>query len=237
VRTIWMARLVIAVAVVMVLGAAVFAAYQSGPRRVGLASQARTPDRPAGLTPATTASDRPAGLAPTVTASDQAAGLAPRTTASPRLAPNGMVALFGRMTVSGAVSETRDGTVQFFGGGGGPSCEGQARTFTGLTFFYPTELGSHSELNLRAYLPRGAMGAGTYDVTDLGVDYNPPADSPDSANYQIWSATTVSPAPSHVVLVLRPDASGTLTATGLRPVYVNEPSSHPEDISLSFSCG
>jgi hypothetical protein len=226
-----MARLVIAVAVVMVVGAAVFAAYHSGPTRARLASQAaKTPDRPAGVAPTTSASDGPAGLAPTTTASDRPAGATP----SPRLAPNGMVALSGRLTVSGAVSETRDGTVQFFGGGGGGSCEGQARTFTGVTFFYPPELGSLSELDLRAYLPQGATGAGTYDVTSLGVDYSPPADS---HNYQIWSATTVSPWHTHAVLVLKPDASGTLTATGLRPTYVNEPSSAPLDIKLSFSCG
>jgi hypothetical protein len=230
VRTIWMARLVIAVAVVMVLGAAVFAAYQSRPIGPRLASQAQRPDRPASSAPTATSSDGPAGPAPTTTASGRPAGVTP----SPRLAPNGMVALSGRLTVSGAVSETRDGTVQFFGGGGGGSCEGQARTFTGVTFFYPPELGGLSELDLRAYLPQGAMGTGTYDVTSLGVDYNPPADS---HNYQIWSATTVSPWHTHAVLVLKPDASGTLTATGLRPTYVNEPSSQPLDIKLSFSCG
>jgi hypothetical protein len=217
-----MARLVIAVAVVIVVGAAVFAAYESRPTGAGVASRANTPDRPAGPTPTPTAPDRPAGAAPT-------------TTPSPRLAPNGMVALSGRLAVSGAVSETRDGTVQFFGGTGGPSCEGQARGFTGLSFFYPPELGSRSELRLNVYLPSGAMGAGTYNVvTDLGVDYNPPAPS---TNYQTWRATTVSPGQTQVVVVVRPDASGTLTATGLRPVYVNEPSSQPLDINLSFSCG
>jgi hypothetical protein len=216
-----MARLVLAVTVVMVVGAAAFAAYESRQTGARLAPQANSPDRAAGRASTTTAPDRPGGPAPT-------------TTASPRLAPNGNVALSGRLTVSGAVSETRDGTVQFFGGGGGPSCEGQARTFTGVSFFYPPELGSHSELDLTVYLPRGAMGPGTYNVTDLGVDYNPPAPS---TNFQIWRGTTVSPGPTQAVLVLRPDASGTVTATGLRPVYFNEPSSQPLDISLSFSCG
>jgi hypothetical protein len=218
-----MARLVLAVVVVTVVGAAVFAAYESRPTGAGVASRANTPDRPAGPIPT-----------PTTSGSDQPVGTGPTTTPSPRLAPNGMVALSGRLTVSGAVSETRDGTVQFFGGTGGPSCEGQARGFTGLTFFYPPEPGSHSELNLAAYLPQGAMGPGTYNVAELGVDYNPPAPS---TNYQTWSAPTVSSGQTQPVLLLRPNASGTLTATGLRPVYVNEPSSHPLDISLSFSCG
>ncbi len=59
-------------------------------------------------------------------------------TATYRKAPSGLALVTGHSTLSGGLNDTRDGTVQFIGGGAGPSCEGQARTFTGLSYFYPS---------------------------------------------------------------------------------------------------
>jgi hypothetical protein len=139
----------------------------------------------------------------------------------------------GSLTLSGGLNETRDGEVQFLGGGGA-SCEDQARTFTGLSYYYRPAPDARLELNLVAYLPKGQRGPGKYDLTGVGVDYR---SSTDSKDLQMWDSASRS-GQATAVLVLRPDASGTMTVAGLQPVYPNVPArSQPLNATLAFTCG
>jgi hypothetical protein len=138
----------------------------------------------------------------------------------------------GSLTLSGGLNETRDGEVQLLGGGGGPSCEGQARTVTALAYYYTPTAGSHFELSLNTSLPKGQVGPGTYSVTSIAVNYWSPTGP---ASSQMWQYTSKS---GQAVLELRSDGSGTLSATGLQTVNVSAPTSgHPLSAMLAFTCG
>jgi hypothetical protein len=153
--------------------------------------------------------------------------------------------LSAQASFTGAVSGDTDGPITMFGGGSGP-CSSRARQATGLAFTkIENSEGGKKLFAIHARLPPGRDGPGTYDIKetplDLGANYT---FSPDRAagqaggrlEGQVWK---IQPATTSAVLVIRPDASGSLTASGLMPV-APQPGGNslgePLNFTLSYSC-
>jgi hypothetical protein len=153
--------------------------------------------------------------------------------------------LSSQASFTGAVSGDTNGPITMLGGGSGP-CSSRARHVTGLVFSKTENSeGGKKLFAIHARLPPGRDGPGTYDLKetplDLGANYT---FSPDRAagqpsgrlEGQVWK---IQPGTTTAVLVIRPDASGSLTASGLVPV-TPQPGGNslgePLNLTVSFSC-
>jgi hypothetical protein len=135
----------------------------------------------------------------------------------------------GHVTLSGSVSETLDTPMSFFTANGGTSCNSQARGFTGLYFFYRSPDGSTS-LTVSVYAPQGSAGPGTYQTSNVTVAYALTTGAGQEWGSQRGQTTGT--------LVVKPDGSGTLSVTGLRPQGAGTQTfRRPLVVSVSFSCG
>jgi hypothetical protein len=146
---------------------------------------------------------------------------------------------------TGAVSGDTEGTITIHGGVGGP-CSSRARQANGLVFSKnESSDGGKKALTVIVSLPPGRQGPGTYDLKEtplvLHASY---AFSPDQAGSQagerhqgqVWK---IQPGTTTAVLVIRPDASGNLTVSGLRPSAPQPAGSslgEPLNFTLSFFC-
>src|SRR5207253_3057617 len=101
--------------------------------------------------------------------------------------------------------------------------------------------GGQKVLAARVTLPPGVEGPGEYDLATTGnqldVTYSfSPGQAGGKTEAQRWK-----PQPGTTVasLVIRPDASGKLTARGLVPTFPKpgSPLGQPLNLTVSFSCG
>jgi hypothetical protein len=133
----------------------------------------------------------------------------------------------GHVTLSGSVTQALDGEMSFFSNDGGTSCRSQARGFKGFFFHYTSSDGSNT-LTVSVYTPRGGVGPGTYQTSDLSVSYVP-------GPGQEWASQA---GQTTGTLVLKPDGSGTLSVTGLHSQRPGTGTARrPLVFSMSFSCG
>jgi hypothetical protein len=153
--------------------------------------------------------------------------------------------LSSQASFTGAVSGDTEGKITMLGGAVGP-CSSRTRHATGLIFSETENSdGGKKSLGVRVNLPAGREGPGTYDLKEvpLQLDANY-SFSPDQASRQagrglegqVWK---IQPGTTRAVLVIRPDASGSLTASGLMPkarLPAGNSLAEPLNFTVSFSC-
>ena len=153
--------------------------------------------------------------------------------------------LSAQASFTGAVSGDTDGTITMPGSGIGP-CSSRARHVAGLAFSkIENSEGGKKVFVIHARLPPGRDGPGTYDLKETPLDLDASYTfSPDQASRQaggrlesqFWK---IQPATTTAVLVIRADASGSLTASGLLPV-APQPGGNSLgealNFTVSFSC-
>lgn len=147
--------------------------------------------------------------------------------------------LKGRATVSGAVNSTiENGTNITLVGGESGSCNARAAQATGLQFVFAgtdSRDGVQKTLSVNASVPAGQRGPGTYDLPATGnsITVTYVADAASASQVQTFTAGTG----SAVTLVIKPNASGTLTFSGLTPQTPSKTSlAQPLSGSVTFSC-
>jgi hypothetical protein len=210
VRVIWTARLVLAMAVVMVISSAAFADYQSTGPRAGVAAETRrTQPSPPSL--------------PHV----------PPPTSPPPRVPAGTIR--AHLVLSGAIARDLTGPAAL-GSTFGGSCASRARGFFTISFTHDEQIDYRDDhVYLYVLLPDGAHGPGTYDLKDsrlmIGAQYA--REGVSNQSWAIWAGST------RAVLVVRPDASGTFTASMLEPLLpqkIGNPLILDLNVALSFTC-
>jgi hypothetical protein len=146
---------------------------------------------------------------------------------------------------TGGVSGEAAGTITMLGGPSGP-CSSRTRHATGLIFSETENSdGGKKFLTVHVNLPPGREGAGTYDLKEVPLQLDASYSfSPDQAGRQAGKgveaqAWRTQPGTTRAVLVIRPDASGSLTASGLMPRAPRPAGSslaEPLNFTVSFSC-
>ena len=153
--------------------------------------------------------------------------------------------LSAQASFTGAVSGDTDAPITMLGGGIGP-CSSRARHVAGLVFSkIENSEGGKKVFAIHARLPPGRDGPGTYDLKETPLDLDASYTfSPDQASRQaggrlesqFWK---IQPGTTTAVLVIRADASGSLTASGLLPV-APQPGGNSLgealNFTVSFSC-
>jgi hypothetical protein len=147
----------------------------------------------------------------------------------------------GHASFTGALNENPPGRVTVSGGVTG-ACSSRARQASGLTFSDIESVeGGRKALVVHVSLPPGMEGPGEYDLattsSQLTVSYSlSPGQAGSKPASQIWK-----PQPGLTVasLVIRPDASGKLTANGLAPTFPKpgSPLGQALNLTVAFSCG
>jgi hypothetical protein len=234
VRIIWTARLVVAMAVVMVVASAVFAWYHStGPRTEVAAQAAGPPTARPELEFSPPATSPPLPSSP---GSPPAATSSPATGASPPASIPSPGTVLAHAVFSGAAKRDLTGPVLIGSRFSSGSCADQVKGFISLSFDHDEQIDYRRDsLTASVQLPGDTQAPGTYDLVNtlltIRVGW-----SREGLFSQVW---IVKAAQTRAVLVLRPDLSGTLTATGLEPAGQRppgDPLNATQDVSMSWTC-